>query len=93
MKEAKRFVTFEELSKLKPELIQIKSDAQDWFQHPDRWHHYEVLKRRVKMCLADPEVSRYADPMQDWEVYDVAYQAIFKEGQDLTDYDEENDEE
>jgi len=83
-------ITFEGLAQLNPELTLIKKEAQGWYQRPDRWQCYEEFKGRLKRCINKP-IFADIPQLYEFEVYDVAWKAIFEEGQDLNDYEEEED--
>lgn len=77
-------LTFKQLQQVKPELTLIKRSAQGWYQTVQRWTHYELLKSAMCKCVGMTAEKGLPQFMYTTEAYDVAHHAIFKEGQDLS---------
>ena len=69
---------FNELAKIRPELNQIKRDAKNWYDNPDRWRFYEQLKGRMKKLVGWNAEKGYPDFMYTSDAYGVAHKEIFR---------------
>lgn len=84
-------ITFEEILKASPTLGEIKILARDWYQKPDRWQNYERLKSAMRKHIGYTARSGLPSFMYTMEAYDVAYKAIFREGQNFEEPEEEEE--
>lgn len=69
---------FKELAAVRPELNEIKQQAENWYGHSDRWRYYEQLKGKVKKLVGWKAEKGYPDFMYTREAYDVAHREIFQ---------------
>jgi len=69
---------FKELAEVRPELNEIKREAQNWYGHPDRWHRYEKLKTRIKRLVGWRAEKGYPDFIYTREAYDIAHREILQ---------------